>query len=148
MIDFEKYKEHIEYTFHAFCRVVIRNAAISAAKKKYRKQQKEISLEYLMEEKYYQFGIEDEYCKAPEQYEEYPIVICGDTLVLYNELLVVALSRLPAREQEMVYLSFFKHIPQHEIGRRYECSRTTAGYHICKALRQLRTDIEEMTHEE
>lgn len=63
MIDFEKYKEHIEYTFHAFCRVVIRNAAISAAKKKYRKQQKEISLEYLMEEKYYQFGIEDEYCK-------------------------------------------------------------------------------------
>ena len=52
MIDFEKYKEHIEYTFHAFCRVVIRNAAISAAKKKYRKQQKEISLEYLMDEQY------------------------------------------------------------------------------------------------
>ena len=23
----EKYKEHIEYTFHAFCKIVIRNAA-------------------------------------------------------------------------------------------------------------------------
>ena len=37
MIDFEKYKEHIEYTFHAFCRVVIRNAAISAAKISWKK---------------------------------------------------------------------------------------------------------------
>lgn len=64
MTDFEKYKEHIEYTFHAFCRVVIRNAAISVAKEKYRKQQKEISLEYLMEEKYYQFGAEDRYFKC------------------------------------------------------------------------------------
>lgn len=148
MTDFEKYKEHIEYTFHAFCKVVIRNAAISAAKEKYRKQQKEISLEYLMEEKYYQFGMEDKYFKAPEQYREYLITICGDAIVLYDELLAVALSHLPAREQEMIYLSFFKRVPQHEIGRRYECSRTTAGYHIRKALQQLRTDIEGMTYEE
>lgn len=26
----EEYKEHIEYTFHAFCRVVIRNAMFNA----------------------------------------------------------------------------------------------------------------------
>ena len=30
MVCTEAYKEHIEYTFHAFCRVVIRYAAINA----------------------------------------------------------------------------------------------------------------------
>lgn len=30
MNDSEQYKEHIEYTFAAFCKVVLRNASISA----------------------------------------------------------------------------------------------------------------------
>ena len=43
----EEYKEHIEYTFQAFCKVVIRNAAITAARTRSRKHKREISLEYL-----------------------------------------------------------------------------------------------------
>lgn len=50
--------------------------------------------------------------------------------------------------REMVYLSFFKHIPQHEIGRRYGRSRSAAGYHIRKAIRQLYEEMEGMAHEE
>lgn len=68
MIDFEKYKEHIEYTFHAFCRVVIRNAAISAAKKKYRKQQKEISLEYLNDDEETGVGTSELEVVNPEEF--------------------------------------------------------------------------------
>ena len=30
MIYSEEYKEHIEYTFHAFCKVIIRNAMYTA----------------------------------------------------------------------------------------------------------------------
>ena len=48
----------------------------------------------------------------------------------------------------MVYLSFFKHIPQHEIGRRYGRSRSAAGYHIRKVIRQLYEEMEGMAHEE
>lgn len=44
----EEYKEHIEYTFQAFCKVVIRNAAITAARTRSRKYKREISLEYLL----------------------------------------------------------------------------------------------------
>ena len=47
----EEYKEHIEYTFQAFCKVVIRNAAITAARTRSRKYKREISLEYLTDEK-------------------------------------------------------------------------------------------------
>ena len=42
--------EHIEYAFAAFCRVVLRNAAISAYRDFGRKQKREVSLDYLMSE--------------------------------------------------------------------------------------------------
>ena len=138
----EEYKEHIEYTFHAFCKVVIRNAKYNALRTWRRKYQREISLEYLTEEKFYPFSTTDDYFSG-----EYPVTVCGDTVILYDRLLAAALSRLPLREQEMVYLSFFKRIPQHEIGRRYGCSRSTAGYHIRKVLRQLQAEMEGMAYE-
>jgi len=61
---------------------------------------------------------------------------------------VEALSRLDTKKREMVYLSFFQKVPQHEIGRRYGRSRSTAGYHIRKALRQLQAEMEGMAYEE
>ena len=144
----EEYKEHIEYTFHAFCKVDIRNAMCTAVRTRNRKYKREISLEYLTEEKYHPLGTTDEYFKAPEPDEEYIVHLCGDTVILNNGLLVQALSRLPVWKQEMLYLSYFQHIPQREIGRRYGRSRSAAGYHIRKALRQLQTEMEGMTHEE
>lgn len=83
----EEYKENIEYTFHAFCKVVIRNASYTALRTWSRKHKREISLDYLTDEKHYPLGTTDEYFIVPEQ--------------------------------EMLYLSFFNRLPQHEIGRRY-----------------------------
>ena len=39
----EEYKEHIEYTFHAFCKIVIRNASYTALRTWSRKHKREIS---------------------------------------------------------------------------------------------------------
>ena len=114
----------------------------------HRRIQREISLDYLTDEKHYPLGTKDEYFKAPEQYGEYLITICGDTVVLYDELLAAALSRLSVLEREMVYLSFFKRIPQHEIGRRYGYCRSSTGYHIRKAIQQLYEEMEGLAHEE
>ena len=144
----EEYKEHIEYTFQAFCKVVIRNAAITAARTRSRKYKREISLEYLTDEKHYPLGTAGKDFRASEPDEEYIIQLCGDTVILNNGLLVEALSRLPVWKQEMVYLSYFRRIPQREIGRRYGRSRSAAGYHIRKAVRQLHEEMEGMTHEE
>ena len=71
----EAYREHIMYTFNGYCKTVIRFAAINAWRDRSRRRQKEISLEYLTEEKFYPLGTTDEYFEAP--YEEYPITICG-----------------------------------------------------------------------
>lgn len=118
----EEYKEHIEYTFHAFCKIVIRNASYTALRTWSRKHKREISLDYITDEKHYPLGTTDEYFKAPEPDEEYIVHLCGDTVILSNGLLVQALSRLPAQKQEMLYLSFFKRMPQHEIGRRSDAA--------------------------
>lgn len=50
MIYSEEYREHIECTFAAFCKVVLHNAAINAYRDFGRKQKREVSLEYLMSE--------------------------------------------------------------------------------------------------
>ncbi len=42
----------------------------------------EAALEYLTEKKFYPLGTTDEYCEAP--YEEHPITICGQTVILTN----------------------------------------------------------------
>ena len=61
----EAYKEHIMYTFHGFCKIVIRNAAITAWRDQHRRHKREISLEYLTEEKFYPLGTTDEYFEIP-----------------------------------------------------------------------------------
>ena len=62
----EEYKEHIEYTFHAFCKIVIRNASYTALRTWSRKHKREISLDYITDEKHYPLGTTDEYFQAPE----------------------------------------------------------------------------------
>ena len=83
----ETYREHIMYTFNGYCKTVIRFAAINAWRDRSRRRQKEISLEYLTEEKFYPLGTTDEYFEAP--YEEYPITICGQTVILTNGSLLL-----------------------------------------------------------
>ncbi len=73
---------------------------------------REISLEYLTEEKFYPLGTTDEYFEAP--YEEYPITICGQTVILTNGELAAALLSLPEKNREIIFLYFFGHYTQRE----------------------------------
>ena len=107
----EEYREHIMYTFNGYCKTVIRFAAINAWRDRSRRRQKEISLEYLTEEKFYPLGTTDEYFEAP--YEEYPVTICGQTVILTNGELAAALLSLPEKNREIIFLYFFGHCTQH-----------------------------------
>ncbi len=98
----EAYREHIMYTFNGYCKTVIRFAAINAWRDRSRRRQKEISLEYLTEEKFYPLDTTDEYFEAP--YEEYPITICGQTVILTNGELAAALLSLPERNREIMLM--------------------------------------------
>ena len=138
--------EHIMYTFNGFCKTVIRFAALNAWRDRSRRRQKEISLEYLTEEKFYPLGTTDEYFEAP--YEEYPITICGQTVILTNGELAAALLSLPEKNREIIFLYFFGHYTQREIGEMYGRCRSTTGYQIRRTLQLLHKEMEVLSHGE
>ena len=135
------YREHIEYTFHAFCKVVIRNATITAARAKSRKYKREISLQYLTEENHYPLSTADKYFQAPEPDEEYPFTVCGQTVLLCNAALADAISVLPEQTREEILRYYFLRQPQRVIGACIGRSRSTAGRHIQLALQRLREEM-------
>ncbi len=142
----EAYKEHIMYTFNGYCKTVIRFAAINAWRDRSRRRQKEISFEYLTEEKFYPLGTTDEYFEAP--YEEHPVTICGQTVILTNGELAEALFSLPEKKREIIYLYFFGRYTQQEIGELYGRCRSTAWHHIHSALQMLHEEMEVIFREE
>lgn len=93
----EAYKEHIMYSFNGFCKVVIRYAVINAWRDRNRRRQREISFEYLTEEKFYPLSTSDEALKSP--YEQYPVTICGQT-ILHREVNEI---------QRLYYYGFYYH---------------------------------------
>ena len=105
-----------------------------------------ISLEYLTEEKFYPLGTTDEYFEAP--YEEHPITICGQTVILTNGELAAALLSLPERNREIIFLYFFGDYTQQEIGEMYGRCRSTTGYQIRRTLRLLQKKMEVLSHGE
>ena len=92
----EAYKVHIQYTFNAFCKIVIRHAAIDKILNLRRRWEREVSLDYLMNEKFVQLA-------EPEQLEEYLFTACDQTAVLYHAELAAALARLPEQTQEEIF---------------------------------------------
>lgn len=104
----EAYKEHIEYTFNAFCRVVIHYAAINAWRDRDKRRQR---------------------------------------VILTNGNLAEALSSLPEKKREIIYLYFFGRYTQQEIGELYGRCRSTAWHHIHSALQMLHEEMEVLSHE-
>ena len=96
MTEDEAYKVHIQYTFNAFCKVVIRHAAIDEILKMRRRWEREVSLDYLMNEKFVQLA-------EPEQLEEYLFTACGQTAVLYHSQCIHHCLRISMHIQGTIF---------------------------------------------
>lgn len=142
----KEYKEHIEYTFAAFCKVVLRNAALSAYRDIGRRRKHEISLDYLMSERYYNPSVTDNYFEEPIQ----PTVfsVCGKSIEIENERLAKAFSILSKQRQEVLVLYFFFGYTDRKIGEKYGRSRTTVNHWKLSSLKQLRKELERLEDEE
>ena len=105
-----------------------------------------ISFEYLTEEKFYPLSTSDEFLKLP--YEQYPVTICGQTIILTNGELAAALLSLPKKKREIIYLYFFGNYTQQEIGDLYGHCKSTAWHYIHSALQMLQKEMEGFSHGE
>lgn len=146
MNDSEQYKEHIEYTFAAFCKVILRNTSMSSYRDIGRRQKREIFLDYLTEEKYYNPFTTDSY--FVEQTSSMKLIVCSERIVIGNERLAKVFSGLSKLRQEVLVLYFFFGYTDKKIGKMYGKSRTTVNYWKIAALKQLRKEMERLEHEE
>ena len=133
MTDQIAYQEYIQRRYNAFCKTVIRCAALDKILKLKRQWERQVSLDYLMNEKFVQFA-------ASEPDEEYPFTVCGQTVLLCNAALADAISVLPSRRGKKSALLLSA--PAAARDRRvYGRSRSTAGRHIQLALQRLREEM-------
>ena len=102
MTEYEAYQEHIRYTHDTYCRIVIRHASFDAARMLVARWKREISLEYLTEEKFVPLSTTDEYFQVPDYGETYPFSVRGQTIFLDSCSLAVALAELPEQTQEEI----------------------------------------------
>lgn len=84
------YKEHIEYSFNAFCQTILYYEAINTYREISKKREREVSLDYL-----YEVGCEP---SAAEQYLT-TFNIRGEAITIENEQLATALLNLTEQQQ-------------------------------------------------
>ena len=147
MTEHEKYQEHIRHTHDALCKIVIRHAAIDAARSIRSRRRREISLEYLIDEKHYPFSTADEYLAEPTVGDCHAFSACGQTVLLESPHLAAALSSLSELEQEILFLYFFECMTHREIGKRHGRTRSAIGRRIQVILRRLRAELEGLHNE-
>lgn len=146
MMNSEQYREHIERTFNAFCKIVLYHAALGAYKKLRKKQQFEVSLDYLREFDFEPVTTTDEY------FVKYDVptafTLCGKTVIVESEQLAAALLRLPEKWREVLLLHYYLGYSDAEIGEMFGVCRSTIFRRRKRALRLIRKAMEALENEE
>ena len=146
MMNTEQYREHIERTFNAFCKIVLYHAALGAYKKIRKKQQFEVSIDYLCEFDFEPVTTTDEYFvkyNVPTAF-----TICGKTVIVESEQLAAALLRLTEKRREVLLLRYYIGYNDEEIGKMCSISRSAVFRRRKIALRLLRQEVEVLENEE
>ena len=142
----KQFMEHIEYAFNAFCKIVLRYEAINAWRDLKRKEAREISLDYLMSERLFEPSAMDRYFEKQDKPTAF--FVLGKEVIVDNERLATALSRLPKLRREVLLLYYFVGYRDEAIGRLYGRCRSTINSRRNVALKQLRKEWEKLEHEE
>ena len=142
----EQFMEHIEYAFRAFCKIVLRHEAMNAWRDLKRKMAREISLDYLMSERYFEPSVMDSYFEKQDKPTVF--LVLGTGVIVDDERLARALSRLPKLRREVMLLYYFVGYRDEAIGRLYGRCRSTINHRRNVALKQLRKEWERLEHEE
>lgn len=146
MMNNEQYREHIEHTFNAFCKIVLYHAALGFYKKLRKKQQFEVSLDYLREFDFEPVTTTDEYFVKYD--EPTTFTVCGKTVIVESEQLAAALLRLPEKRREVLLLWYYLDYSDEEIGKMCGISRSAIFRRRKIALRFMRKEMEALENEE
>ena len=141
-------KLHIECAFDAFSKNVMRFEARTGRRTIIRRQQREISFEYLLEERY--FGASDlidSFIAQPTHEFQTHFHVRGYTVAIENEHLASALVKLPEQKRDYILLLFFLGFKEKEVAKMYGLKGHTINYQKNRSLKLLRQEMERTEHE-
>jgi len=143
-----EYKLHIECAFDAFSKKVMRFEARTCRRTIVRKQQREISFEYLLEKTSFEASSLDDYFVVRPTLDSYTeFYVKGKTVLVESERLALALMKLPEWKRDMLLLMFFLGVKEKEIALMHGLQRSTINYHKNRSLKLLRQEMEKVYHE-
>ena len=146
MMNTEQHREHIEHTFDAFCKIVLYHAALGVYKKLRKKQQFEVSLDYLCEFDFEPVTTTDECFVKYDMPTAF--TVCGKTVIVESEQLAAALLRLPEKRREVLFLRYYLGYSDTEICQICGISRSAVFRRRKVALRLLRKEMEALENEQ
>lgn len=119
----------IQRQFGAFCTKVLKNEARSITRSEKRRNDFERSMEEIAEPP----TVSDVYFTG-----EHIFFVQGFKVVITNNSLANALTKLPARKREVILLSYFLDMTDAEIGKRMKVVRQTISKRRAQTLKELR----------
>ena len=96
------YKEHISYTHDTYYQSIICHLSFDADRMLSGWWKREISLEYLIEERFVLLSTTDEYFQELDYSETYPFSLRGKRILLNSCSLMAALARLPKHTRKEI----------------------------------------------
>ncbi|MGI6664032.1 MAG: sigma-70 family RNA polymerase sigma factor [Christensenellaceae bacterium] len=126
MLVSHEHKERTVHMFDAFCKMCMHFQALNCYRTIQRKNEREVSLNYLAEKGY--FGPTNSSGYSINQSIPTNFRIKGETCTIQNEKLAIALSRLTAEKRELILLRYFIGYKDGEIAVIYERAHVTISY--------------------
>lgn len=135
----QQFHTYQEQTFDAYCKRVIKNAAIDARREIRRKAQHEIVFSAMTASDLAQLVFEDRYVPTPTVFQ-----VRGYTLVVLDDQLGQALGCLVPAQREVVLLYHFHDKSMEQIAEMLNVAATTVRYRYKEALENLKQIIQAM----
>ena len=129
----QPHEEHIQHTFDAFCKKVLRNEARDYLDELARKRSREIPLSELPVEVMAQLSAYDRYFA-----EETAFCILGCTVYVNDPDLAKAINALPKDKQDIILLFNFLEMSDYEIAGKLNQLRRTVTYRRTSTLKLLK----------
>ena len=126
------HEEHIQHSFDAFCKKVLRNEARDYQDALARKRNREVYFSELPVEVLEQFAVRDTYFTDSRTFE-----VIGHSVCIDDETLAEAISALPVDRRDIILLSYFLDMSDAEIANALNMVRRSVAYRRTSTLKLL-----------
>ena len=132
-----KHEEHIQHSFDAYCKSVLKRTARECYGEIKRRGEREIAFSALSARELAALAVEDEYFK-----DAYIFCVLGESVGVTDCDLAGALTALPADRREIVLMSYFFDMTDREIAERLNMARRTVAHKRTSTLKALKKYME------